>query len=82
MTQLDHLLDHAHDAGACTCPGGTVPVYREYHEPECPLATSYDRLRWAQAMLADPRRAAVEMSGMSREEIAELRREFEGPHDG
>lgn len=65
MTGLPRQSNGTPAAGACTCPGGTVPVYREYHEPECPLATSYDR------------RAAVEMSGMSREEIAAVGGRYE-----
>lgn len=46
--------------------------YRSRHAGELS-----DGLRWAQVMLADPARASVEMSGMSDEDLAELRREFE-----
>lgn len=45
--------------------------YRHRHAGEMS-----ERLRRAQEMLADPRRAAVEMSGMSDEDLDELRREF------
>lgn len=57
-------------------PVGTVieswAHYRSRHAGELS-----DGLSWAQAMLAAPTRASVEMSGMSGEDIAELRREFE-----
>lgn len=35
-----------------------------------------DGLRWAQAVLADPTQAAVEMSGMADEDLERIRREF------
>lgn len=64
--------------GRCTCPGGTVPLYRAYHEPDCPDATAYDKQRWAQDVLADPVRASIEMSGMSDADLRLLKEEFGG----
>lgn len=46
-------------------------AYRKRHSGQLS-----ERLRWAQEMLADPARAAVEMSGMADEDIDELRSEF------
>lgn len=62
--------------GRCTC-NGTVPTVRAYHEPDCPDATAYDKHLWAKDVFSDPRRAAVEMSGMSRAELDRLREAFE-----
>jgi hypothetical protein len=46
--------------------------YRQRHAGELS-----EGLRWAQAMLADAGRASVEMSGMSDQDLDELRRAFE-----
>lgn len=62
--------------GLCTCKG-TVPTVRAYHEPDCPVATAYDKHLWAKDVFADPKRASVEMSGMTRQELDELREAFE-----
>lgn len=62
--------------GRCTCVG-TVPVFRAYHEPECPDATNYDKQMWAQAVLNDPARASVEASGMATADLNVMRRAFD-----
>jgi hypothetical protein len=66
--QAEHT--HAHGAPAESLAQAWA-AYRERHAGELS-----ERLRWAQQLLADPDRAAVEMSGMSDEDLAELRREF------
>jgi len=66
---------HAEREAAGDAAGVTLldawQAYRERHAGQLS-----ERLRWAQEMLADSRRAAVEMSGMSDEDLDELRREF------
>ncbi len=69
-------LEHASAAGVPADSGDITfleawAAYRQRHTGELS-----ERLRWAQEMLADPRRATVEMSGMSDEDLDELRREF------
>jgi hypothetical protein len=56
---------------AAESPVAAWLAYREQHASELS-----ERLRQAQEVLADPQRAAVDMSGMSDEDLAELRREF------
>jgi hypothetical protein len=57
--------------GTCTCIG-TVPTARAYHDIDCPNATLRDQLAWARDVLADPKRAAVEMSGMPDEDLRRI----------
>jgi hypothetical protein len=54
--------------------GGLEEAWSEYRARHAGQLS--EGLRWAQAVLADPARAAVEMSGMSEEELDRIRREF------
>ena len=50
-----------------------MPVFRAYHEPNCPEATEYDNQLWAADVLAHPDRAAIEASGISADELRRMR---------
>lgn len=65
----------------CNCSdiAPTMPVYRDFHFAGCPAwehQTAEQKQAYAQWALADDKRAAVEMSGMSDVDHLELRREF------
>lgn len=62
--------------GLCTCRG-CVPLVKAYHDPDCPVASAYDRFLWSRDVLANPALAAVETSGMSRADLNEIREAFE-----
>lgn len=69
-----------HDCN-CAAKPPTIPLYRDPHDhlPDCPMGrwiAGQAGLARAREVLKDPQRAAVEMSGISDEDLAEIRREF------
>lgn len=77
----DELLAEAvaeYRAEHAEAPGPGVPgledAWREYRARHAGQLS--EGLRWARAVLAEPERAAVEMSGMSDEDLERIRREF------
>jgi len=72
-------VEQAYYDGMCAIAGHLRPKGLHGLCARCGRERSAEeRLAWAREVLADPARASVEMSGMSSEELAELRREFEG----
>lgn len=69
----EYRIEH----GAAPGPGlsGLEEAWNEHRERHTGQLS--DGLRWAQAVLADPAHAAVEMSGMSDEDLERIRREFD-----
>jgi DNA-binding MarR family transcriptional regulator len=68
----EYRVDHGEAPGPGL--GGLEEAWSEYRARHSRQLS--ERLRWAQAVLADPRLAAVEMSGMSDEDLDRIRREF------
>jgi hypothetical protein len=59
--------------GNCTCDG-CVPLVKAYHDPDCPAATVYDFRLWLKD--STPEEVAVQMSGMARADLDEIRAAF------
>lgn len=81
-TDLRAAMDriNPHDCN-CAAKPPTIPLYRDPHDhlPDCPMGqwlAGQAGLSWAREVLKDPKRAAVEASGMSQDDLDELRREF------
>lgn len=76
MGSLDKRIGEAIPAtGLCTCRA-CVPLVKAYHDPECPVATDYDHRLWWEDMQRNPALASIEMSGMSRADLDEIRAAF------
>lgn len=62
----------------CAATPPTMPTCRDFHFPGCPAFgfDPLDREKYGRWMLSDPKRAAVEMSGMADTDLLALRREF------